>query len=161
MWYSECFYGNPHHCVCVLQGACWWCQEWNHKAANGLRQMGPATPVVDKNSMNGITTQVDKLSGHLQLNATRHQLASHNIANVNTPGFKASEVVMLSNSQEADHAFPQRKYTVHAQNGHARLDGNNVDIDKELGKLKQSSLQHKVFTQLISTKIRQLRDAMS
>jgi len=123
--------------------------------------MSLLTSVVDENSMNGITRQVEMLSNHLQLNTKRHQVTSNNIANVNTPGFKAVEVVTLPKPPNVSNDGTQRRYSVRLKKGHARLDGNNVDIDKEIGQLKKSSLQHKVFTQLIASKIRQLRDAMS
>ena len=80
---------------------------------------------------------------------------------MNTPGFTASEVVASLDPQQTTGANSQGTFAIGKQNGKARMDGNNVDIDKELEQLKKSALQHRVFTQLISTKIRQLRSAMS
>ncbi len=42
----------------------------------------------------------------------------------------------------------------------SRLDGNPTDIDREMAKLAQNTIQHSSFVQLINAKLRMLRTAM-
>ena len=41
-----------------------------------------------------------------------------------------------------------------------RADGNNVDIDIEMGRLTENSLMYKIYAQLLSRRIRGLKNAI-
>lgn len=120
-----------------------------------------ATGTVDLTDMTGIDSQIAHLHRVLDTNSARHRVASQNIANVNTPGYQAEEVVPFEDALNQASPLSKRIYSVKKKDGQARLDGNTVDIDKELGQLKKSALHHRVFTQLLATKLRQLKNAMS
>ena len=100
---------------------------------------------------------------YLAENLERQEVASKNIANINTPGFKAQEVEFHDalSATPADPDTTKRTIIRRASSAPGRLDGNNVDIDRELGELKKSSLKHRVYTQLLSVRIQQMRSAMS
>lgn len=122
----------------------------------------PVLPLpADTTRMNVIPSQVDALQRYLIENAEQQAVASKNIANLNTPGYKAERVTfedaLTSTSSETERRLTVRSASTEA----ARLDGNNVDIDQELGALKKSSLKHQVYTQLLGVRIRQMRSAMS
>ena len=89
----------------------------------------------------------------------RQQLAGQNIANINTPGFEAREVVPFTDIL-ADANQPQEVSVQPRAGSHARLDGNTVDIDREMGDLKKGAIEHNAYTQILATKIRQMRAAM-
>ena len=41
------------------------------------------------------------------------------------------------------------------------MDGNNVDIDFEMGQLSKNSLQYKVYAQILAMQLAQMRSAIS
>ena len=113
---------------------------------------------VDLNCMIGKTSQLDLIQRQLAITTARHNVASNNIANVNTPGFKAKELVHFED--ELSKANLER-HLVENSRRVGRLDGNPVDIHYELGALKKNALMHNAFTQLMAAKIRQLQRAIS
>lgn len=107
--------------------------------------------------MIGINSQIDLVNRRLALSMAELTEASKNIANVNTPGYKATTVVAFSDLMDGS----TESISIQPKTGLAsRKDGNNVDIDREVGQLRKSLLKQRVFTQLLSTQIRQMRSAM-
>ena len=51
--------------------------------------------------------------------------------------------------------------TVQSNDAVRRLDGNTVDLDKEMTKLAENSLYYNVTAQIVSKKMRLLRTAIS
>ena len=123
----------------------------------------------------------------LKASETTHETIAHNIANVDTPGFKTSEVIFKdklssalnqiqssSNSLEGARTNPSHiainespslgdikpSVVVRAETS-LRADGNNVDIDSEMTKLSQNTILFQALTQLVSAKMGQLRTAIS
>jgi len=120
------------------------------------------------------TTQslVSALSGL----STRQRVINNNIANINTPGFKASEVSFageLSNAMDNGKSLkleatdpghlgetgdsdvsPQ----ISTQRGTTqRLDGNNVDLEKEMVMLSETVLQYQTVSKLVSRRLAMTR----
>lgn len=104
--------------------------------------------------------------------AYKHQVISDNISNVDTPGFKRSEVVFEDILQQAagDSGLDSgttftigsdaRPYVYQANDTSMRLDGNNVDMDAESAKLAENTLYYDGLTRLISSKFSGLRNAI-
>ena len=101
----------------------------------------------------------------------RHEAIAHNIANVDTPGFKRSDVSFKEQLRAAQKqsAIPQvvkthpkhlrvgqltlnevkpRKYV--EKNTTVRNDKNNVDIDREMAELSENAIYYNVLSRLIS-----------
>lgn len=96
----------------------------------------------------------------------RQNVVSQNIANVNTPGYKAQEVRFedqlaaelqrpLSNVAAA--AEPQIAAAAGLQ---TRNDGNNVDLDREVGELNKNAMMMQTYLRMIGAEMRMMRDAM-
>jgi flagellar basal-body rod protein FlgB len=111
----------------------------------------------------------------------RNAVIRHNIANVETPNFKASDVEFESimaraldgrafrgvrthprhipigsgNIENVTHRIVQR------QNTTMRIDGNNVDVENENVMLAQNSLQHSALIEAMNGEIRRLRMAIT
>jgi len=123
----------------------------------------------------------------LDASSVTHETISHNLANVDTPGYKRSEVVfqdklaaalrdMTESSSKLQGALTNPAHIainepapldsvkpsvyVRAETT-LRPDGNNVDIDSEMTKLSQNMLVYQTLTQLVGSKIAQLRTAIS
>lgn len=105
----------------------------------------------------------------------RQQLISRNIANIDTPGYRAQEVsfesaiqrVMKTNGQvqlattkpghmalNGANAFYQTK---DRPGGTARADENNVDIDVELSQMTETGIQYQAVSQEVSKKLALLK----
>ena len=115
----------------------------------------------DTTGMNVIPSQIESIQRYLVENAEKQATASKNIANVNTPGYKAQRVTFEDAIASTGKKSERRLSVRSASTDAARLDGNNVDIDQELGELKKSSLKHEVYTQLLAVRVRQMRNAMT
>lgn len=132
---------------------------------------------------------IDKLTGSLQLHEQalylrdqRQQVLSSNIANADTPGYKArdfdfaSELQRASKSQSASAQGLQQTHNRHlngqgpgattvqnmqyrtpAQN---RLDGNTVDMDLERTRFADNSVRHQAAITLLDSRIKGLKSAM-
>jgi flagellar basal-body rod protein FlgB len=111
----------------------------------------------------------------------RHQVLASNIANADTPGYKARDFNFESAMQNvlagransgvvlartasghiaggagaAHSAIQFRKETQSA------VDGNTVDMDVERTQIAENALQYQILTQLISDKFKGVRSALS
>ncbi len=105
--------------------------------------------------------------------AARQRAIANNVANVDTPNFKASEVRFedtlksamtraragLTTDQTTLNAAASRASIVDATS--TRGDGNNVDIDREMEMLSEANLTYGALTQAMSTRISILRNVIS
>lgn len=117
------------------------------------------------------------LKNGLDASSMKHQVISDNVANVDTPGYKRSEVVFedllgraMDNHQmgrisnktapllEPPEDVKAAVYRVYDTS--QRLDGNNVDIDAEMSKMAENTLYYQGLTQLMTNKFTGLRNAI-
>lgn len=106
--------------------------------------------------------------------ASRHSAILNNIANVNTPGYKRVDVdfkTSLSNAiKRTSHA---KKDTVmraidsvqpEPVKDHSmtlRIDGNNVDVDREMTALSENTLEHNAYVTLLNHRFRIIKSVIS
>jgi flagellar basal-body rod protein FlgB len=111
--------------------------------------------------------QFDVLARLLDVAALRHDVIAQNVANINTPGYRGLEVrfedafAQALAAGDARQALTVRPEVAAAAGGAERFDGNNVDIDAEMGRLGKNSVLFKVYTQLLSVQLAQYRSAIS
>ncbi|SRR5579884_318330 len=113
----------------------------------------------------------------------RAQVASNDIANVDTPNFKASEVTFEGSLRKAlrgdgdnpmpllrtDGAHLDPRSNVGAAtiketpllNEVLKNDNNNVDVDREMTTLAESHILYDAMTQMATTKLSMLRASIS
>jgi flagellar basal-body rod protein FlgB len=105
--------------------------------------------------------------------AARQRTIANNVANVDTPNFKASEVRFedtlrnaisrgnsgLAPSDAALQAGVKRATMLDATS--SRGDGNNVDIEREMEMLAEANLTYSALTQTLSTRIGILRNVIN
>lgn len=117
--------------------------------------------------MSDITYKLIKKS--LDVGALRQRVIANNIANVNTKGFKRSEVVFeealkeeLKKSQSVqmsiDNAEPE---IVKDESTSFRMDGNNVDIDIEMSNMAANSIMYNTLVTQLNTRLSVLRHVIS
>ncbi len=105
--------------------------------------------------------------------AARQRTIANNVANVDTPNFKASEVRFEDalkralvrgtpngrTDQVALDASVSRAALTDATT--TRADGNNVDIDREMELLGEANLTYSALTQVMATRIGVLRGVIA
>ncbi|QDT32812.1 Flagellar basal body rod protein FlgB [Thalassoglobus polymorphus] len=107
---------------------------------------------------------IERVSVLAEVSELRHRVISHNIANVNTPGYQRLDVSF------DEHLFKARRQG-QASEGAApsivqepgeitKMDGNNVDIDSEIGHLNQNSMVFQMYSQILSTHLNTMRRAL-
>jgi flagellar basal-body rod protein FlgB len=112
-------------------------------------------------------SQVGLLSNLLDGAALRHRVIANNIANINTPGFRQLSVSFEDALAQAldrgnmDKALQMQPQIVFGVGGATRLDGNNVDIDLEMGDLAKNTLFFRTVNQVLANQLGILRSAIT
>jgi len=123
---------------------------------------------------------LDEVLRHaLNAQALRQQVAAHNIANVNTPGFRRQSVRFEDQLHQALRRPALSGRTTHPRHlpiGPSNLveprivterstsmrnDGNNVDIEREMAVLAASETQYAALVQVVSARYRMVRSAIN
>lgn len=132
---------------------------------------------------------IDKLTGTLQfhqealnLRDQRQQVLANNIANADTPNFKARDFDFARELQRAtNQGRPQSTQLARTAAGHlgggagtgpavhdlqyripaqSRLDGNSVDMDMERSRFLDNSVRYQASLTFMNSRIRSIRSAM-
>jgi flagellar basal-body rod protein FlgB len=87
--------------------------------------------------------------------ALRHRVIAQNIANVNTPGYRRLAVEFERDLAKAlaapeGNAVPVKPRVV-VEDGPERVDGNTVDIDREMVALNKNSLLYQAAAQIVTS----------
>ncbi len=111
--------------------------------------------------------QADLLSQLLRASEVRHQVISQNLANVNTASYKRKTVhfedqlaQQLQRGSTLSAASIQPEI-VTERGLPERADGNNVDIDMEIGELQRNGLLYQTYTQVLASQFGAMRRAIS
>jgi flagellar basal-body rod protein FlgB len=124
---------------------------------------------------------ITTLAKSLNLRSIQHKALSSNIANMDTPNYKAVELDVAAKMAKNRGSAPGLKL-VRTRTGHLpfrrehsdnvelkavkppnislRGDGNTVDIDRTMGKLAENTLLYNATAQLISRKFKGLKNAI-
>lgn len=115
----------------------------------------------------------------LSASSLRHQVISNNIANVNTPGFKKSQVTFedeLKEALESKNSILARTHERHypfagktaisakinnISETRMRVDGNNVDIDEEMAQMAKNNIYYNALVQKVQNYFSNLKTAVS
>lgn len=105
------------------------------------------------------------LERYLDLVALRQRVTASNIANADTPGYRAREVDFRFEVESLmNQVAPQRPFagiTVRESwAGDVRNDGNNVSLERELGALGDNQFRFNLATVLLQKKLRGVRNAI-
>ncbi len=121
------------------------------------------------------------LQKSLNTGSLRHKVLTSNIANIDTPNYKAFEVVMEDARKPNAHAKrpiemvrtqprhlsgrhsssnPIEIKTVDSSGNNFRADGNTVDLDRAMGRLAENTLMYRTAAQIIKKKFQGLKNAI-
>ncbi len=106
----------------------------------------------------------------LDVNLMRHEAIASNLANIETPGYKRLDVSStfesqlqqaIGNDDSQSIMTMQPQLAVDSQAVATRGDGNTVQLESELLKLNQNTLENAVETQCVSFNLARLRMAIT
>ena len=124
---------------------------------------------------------ITNLARSLNLRSIQHKALASNIANMDTPNYKAVELDVAEKMQKNKDPAPglrlARTHGGHLQFSSHRTDrielkkmpapayslrgdGNTVDIDRTMGKLAENTLMYRAAAQLISKKFNGLKNVI-
>jgi flagellar basal-body rod protein FlgB len=125
----------------------------------------------DTTSMNVTSSQAQLMTRLLDATALRQRVLGQNIANVNTPGYERREVqfeeqlaaLLKANGTQIDQdALAELRPEIAAtENLAKRTDGNNVNLEMEIGQLTKNEILYKTFSQILATDMAMLRTAIT
>lgn len=115
--------------------------------------------------MQSLNPQFDLLGRLVAATDMRHRVISQNLANVNTPNYRRMDVEFerqLAEELSARHAPAElaQPTICHTPGLAVRNDGNNVDMDHEIGQLNKNALLQQMYLQLLGTEMNQMRLAI-
>lgn len=124
---------------------------------------------------------ISMLEKSLNLRSLQHKTLTSNIANIDTPNYKAIELAVeeeINKTKDSGRGIQLvRTHADHLQLNHRqrndvkfktakppafslRGDGNTVDVDRTMGKLAENTLLYKTAAQLISKKLKGLKNVI-
>lgn len=113
---------------------------------------------------------IDTLSRSLDLHLMRHSVISDNIANAETPGYKAKRLdfeAELQKAVEANEMSPGSRDIASVNpviyedfQAETGQDLNGVDMDREMAALTKNDIQYSAATQAVSKKFSLLKYAI-
>lgn len=117
-------------------------------------------------------TSVPVLAEVMAFAAARQRVLANNVANIDTPGFRALDLPE-ARFREALAAAVERArrggvplglepalYQPVRIGGTARVDGNDVSLDSELAKMSKNATEYQVAARLLAGRLRFLRDVI-
>jgi flagellar basal-body rod protein FlgB len=111
------------------------------------------------------------LTNYLDVQSKRTELVAANIANADTPGFAAKELEFMDYLRQAarEAVAPEAAFQPALRDGPrvkeseglaAGIDGNNVDVGREMTTLSEAGIQFLAGTNLLQSRLRLLRTAI-
>ena len=117
--------------------------------------------------MTKISNQINLIHEMMTQSQERQRVISNNIANVNTPEYRARDISFGASLQEILNGKQGKgdakvRGTIYEVPGlKVREDGNNVDIDQQLGQLDKNIMMFKTYTEILAAKLSLLRTAIT
>jgi flagellar basal-body rod protein FlgB len=105
---------------------------------------------------------LDSLTGSLErymdLLSARQKLVASNIANADTPGYKAQDVDFQFEFMTL--AQGEQPQAIQTQGLTTKPDGNNVDLDREARLLAENAIRFNVASTLLRGKLKMVQEAI-
>lgn len=96
------------------------------------------------------------LENLLTLTSKRQQVLAANVANLDTPGYRAKDITFADRLDE-NLDVSARVVEVETKE---KPNGNNVDLDRELTEITKNGLQYITIVQYLNQRIKTLRSAI-
>ena len=113
------------------------------------------------------TSTVELLEAGLRAEALRQRAVANNVANLQTPGYRRLDVrfeQMLAKAMESGDDFDLEELEpelYQPKNTAVKGNGNDVNLEVEVGELVKNSLRQKAFVRLLNKKFSQIDQAIN
>ena len=110
---------------------------------------------------------VELLEAGLKAETMRQQAMANNVANLQTPGYRRIDVQfekMLAKAIESGDEVDMEEIEpvlYQPKNTAVKLNGNDVNLENEIGEMVKNSLRYKAFVRLMSKKFSQIDAAVN
>ena len=117
---------------------------------------------------------IDRLTTGLEYTNRRHEVLTKNVANLETPGYRALDVTFDDYLKPARLAADVRQINigtgapgdpaarvVYAMDGQPRNDGNDVNLDRQMSRLAENTLFNHTLVQLLASRFATVKQAIS
>jgi flagellar basal-body rod protein FlgB len=101
--------------------------------------------------------QLNNLGNALDKTSQRHAMLTGNLANVNTPGYKRKDcdfnIVLDAESNQTEvrmKAMQERRQQMLSDRTSIRVDGSNVDLEREVMSIAETQLRYEALTDITS-----------
>jgi flagellar basal-body rod protein FlgB len=101
----------------------------------------------------------EPLERYMDLLSTRQKLAAANIANADTPGYKAQDIDFQF--EFATLTKGQQPQIIQTQGLTTKSDGNNVDVDREARMLAENAMRFNVASTLVRGQLKSIQTAIN
>jgi len=120
-------------------------------------------------------SNIDRLVKELDIKVLKTELISSNIANIDTPGYKAKDLKFDHYLQESmddlslkvtnpkhirDESSVVEGNQIVENSEPGRADGNNVNVEEEMLKLVKNNIDYNITVQLLSKSLARIKDAI-
>ena len=109
---------------------------------------------------------VGLLEAGIRAESLRQKTIASNMANIETPGYKRLDVnfeevlAQAIRSSDVTDIQDMEPEIYQPQNTPVRSNGNDVNLEAEIGEMIKNSLRQKAFMRLLSSKYRQIESAI-
>jgi flagellar basal-body rod protein FlgB len=113
--------------------------------------------------MQPLNPHFDLLGRLITATDMRHRVIGNNLTNVNTPNYRRLDVnfeAQLAQELSGNSHSTATPSVVETQGLTARADGNNVNIDREIGQLNKNAMLQQAYIQLLGSHLEQMRLAI-
>jgi flagellar basal-body rod protein FlgB len=105
--------------------------------------------------LDGVTGNLER---YMDLLSTRQKLVAANIANADTPGYKAQDIDFQFEFMSL--AKGQQPQVINAEGLKEKPDGNNVDLDREARLLAEDQMRFNVASVLVKGQLKTVQEAI-
>lgn len=96
----------------------------------------------------------------LDVASARQKILASNIANAETPGYRAKDINFAQELGRALDGKETKPVTFDAPTTMPSKDGNTVNIEIEMGKVAENTMTYETAVQLLGMKIRMIKDVV-
>ncbi len=96
----------------------------------------------------------------LDLRTQKQSVIASNIANADTPGFKAQDINFKTEMAKALSGIQKPAELLYRTETQSAADGNTVDMDTERAAMAENAMQYQILTQLVTDRFKTLRMAV-
>ena len=117
--------------------------------------------------MSKISDIIDFLEAGIRAESLRQKAIANNVANLQTPGYRRIDVKfeeLLAKALDSPGSvdFSEVEAQIYQPNQTpVKSNGNDVDLETEVGEMVKNSLRHKAYIQLLHKKYKQMELAMN